>query len=94
MNIFLNKKKFEVLTLFKSFFNCIEYNINKYTRIRIDNKIEYFNEDFIKYIIERNIRLKFIIVDNSQMNDCVERFNQIFIRKINIFLKNNNFVVQ
>ena len=94
MNIFLNKKKFEILTLFKLFFNCIEHNMNKYIRICINNKIEYFNENFIKYIIKRNIRFEFIIVDNSQINNYVECFNQIFMRKINIFFKNNNFVVK
>ena len=65
VNTLLNKKKFEVLTSFKSFFNRIEHNMNKCTRIRIDNEIEYFNEDFMKYITERDIRFEFIIVDNS-----------------------------
>ena len=77
---------------FKFFFNRIEHEKNKYIRIRIDNDIEYFNEIFMNYIVERNIRLKFIIVENSQMNDCVERFNQIIMRKINIFFKNNVIV--
>ena len=74
--------------------NRIEYNINKYTRIRINNDFEYFNESFMKFIIEREIRIKFITVENFQINDCVERFNQIFIRKTNTFFKNNNIVVK
>ena len=48
----------------------------------------------MKYIIEQDIRFEFIIVDNLQINNCVERFNQTFMRKINIFFKNNNFVVK
>ena len=48
----------------------------------------------MKYITERDIRLEFIIVDNSQINDCVERFNQILMRKVNTFLKNNNLAVK
>ena len=90
----LNKKSFEVLKLFKFFLNCIEYNINKCIRIRIDNNFEYFNENFKKFIDKRNIRIEFIIVENFQINDCVERFNQTFMRKINIFFKNNDIVIK
>ena len=71
----MNKKNFEVLKLFKFFLSCIKYSINKYIRIRINNDFEYFNENFIKFIIERKIRIEFITVENFQINDCVERFN-------------------
>ena len=64
MNTLLNKKDFKILTLFKIFFNRIEHDINKYTRIYINNDIEYFNKNFMKYIVERDIRFKFIIVEN------------------------------
>ena len=65
MNILLNKENFKVLTLFKIFLSCIKHNMNKYIRIRIDNDIEYFNKDFMKYIAERDIWFKLIIVKNS-----------------------------
>ena len=50
--------------LFKFFLNCIEYNMNKYIRIRIDNNKKYFNKNFMKYIVERNIRFKLIIIES------------------------------
>ena len=68
--------------------------MNKYTRIRIDNDIEYLNKNFKKFINKRNIRIEFIIAENFQINNCVERFNQIFMRKINIFFKNNDIAIK
>ena len=38
--------------------------MNKYIKIRINNKREYFNNDFINYINKQNIRFKFAIVKN------------------------------
>ena len=90
----LNKKNFEILKSFKFFLNRIKHNINKYIQIRINNDFEYFNKNFIKFIIEREIRIEFIIIENFQINNCVERFNQIFMRKVNIFFKNNNIVIK
>ena len=65
VNILFNKKNFEMLTSFKNFLKRIKHDINKYIKIRINNKREYFNDDFIDYINERNIRFKFTIVENS-----------------------------
>ena len=70
-----NKKNFEILISFKKFLNRIKHDMNKCIKIRMNNKREYFNNDFINYINEKNIRLKFIIVENSQMNEIVERLN-------------------
>ena len=51
--------------------------MNKCIKIRMNNEREYFNDDFMNYINEKkNIRLKFIIVENSQINEIVERLNQ------------------
>ena len=72
----------------------MKYNENKYTRIRFNNNKKYFNENFIDYIIERNIRFELIIANNSQINNLIECLNQTIIRKINIFLKNNNIVIK
>ena len=49
--------------------------MNKCIKIRMNNEREYFNNDFINYINEKNIRLKFIMVENSQMNKVVKRLN-------------------
>ena len=90
VDILFNKKSFEVLVSFKSFLKRIKHDMNKCIRIRMNNEREYFNNDFINYINEKNIRLKLIIVENSQMNEIVERLNQTLMRKTNIFFKNNN----
>ena len=90
VDILFNKKNFEILISFKGFLNRIKHDMNKCIRIRMNNEREYFNDDFINYINEKSIRLKFIIVENSQMNETVERLNQTFIRKTNIFFKNND----
>ena len=71
----MNKKNFKVLKLFKFFLNRIEHNMNKYTQIRINNNLEYLNENFMKFIIERKIRIELITTKNFQINDYVERFN-------------------
>ena len=54
----------------------------------MNNEREYFNNSFINYINEKNIRLKFITIKNSQINKIIERLNQTFMRKT-IFFKNN-----
>ena len=42
----------------------MKHDENKCTRVRFDNNKKYFNKDFTDHIIERDIRLEFIIVDN------------------------------
>ena len=90
IDILLSKDVFDLLISFKFFLKRFEHDQNKCTRIRIDNEIEYINEIFIDYCRKKEIRIESTIVENFQMNDCVERFNQILMRKISIFLKNNN----
>ena len=85
-----NKKNLEVLTSFKNFLNRIKHDINKCIKIRMNNEREDFNDDFINYINEKNIWLKFIIVENSQINEIIKRLNQTFMRKANFFFKNND----
>ena len=64
VDILFNKKKFEMLISFKSFLKHIKHDMNKCIKIRINNEREYFNDDFINYINERNIRFKFTIIEN------------------------------
>ena len=87
VDILFNKKNFEILISFKNFLNRIKHDMNKCIKICINNEREYFNDDFINYINEKNIRLKLIIVENLQINEVVERLNQIFMRKTNIFFE-------
>ena len=53
-----------MLILFKKILKRIKHDMNKCIKIRINNEREYFNDDFINYINERNIRFKFTIVEN------------------------------
>ena len=64
VDILFNKKSFEMLISFKNFLKRIKHDMNKCIKIRINNKREYFNNNFINYINERNIRFKFAIVEN------------------------------
>ena len=43
---------------------------------------------FVIFRNEQNIRIELIIINNFQMNNYAERFNQTFMRTISIFLKN------
>ena len=74
----------------KKVFDKIEHEYNKCTRIRMKNNEKYINKNFETYYLKRNIRREFIIVENSQINDCAKRLNQLLIRKINFMLKNLN----
>ena len=88
VTIFYFKKAFEIMKIFKIFFDIIKHDFNRCTRIRIDNDLEFMNDKFAIFRNERDIRTQLFIAENSQMNDCVERFNQNLMRKISIFQKN------
>ena len=88
VNILYDKTFFEIFVFFKKFLNIIEHDHCRCIRLRIDNDDEFFENVFAIYREKRDIRIEFFIVDNFQMNECVERFNQIFMRKISTFLKN------
>ena len=94
MNILYDKTFLEILISFKKFLNIIEHDYSRCIRLRIDNNDEFFENVFTVYREERDIIMKFFIVENSQMNECVERFNQIIMRKINTFLKNSKLLIK
>ena len=89
--LLLKNKSFVIIALsyiFRSFF--VELTIKFFTSFKIlflTNDDELFENVFAIYQKKRDIRIEFFIVDNFQINECVERFNQIFIREINTFLK-------
>ena len=87
VNILYDKTFFEILIFFKKIFNIIEHDHYRCTRLWIDNHDEFFENVFTIYRKKRDIWIEFFIVDNFQINECVKRFNQIFMRKINTFLK-------
>ena len=90
MKIFVNKQKIEFFDSFKIFFDKIKYNYNKCIRIRMKNDEKYIDENLETYCLKRNIRREFIIVENSQINNCTKRLNRILMRKINFILKISN----
>ena len=94
MKILVNKQKIKIFDIFKKNFDKIEHEYNKCIRLRINNDEKYINKNFEIYCLKRNIRRKFIIVENFQMNECAKRLNQIFIRKINFILKNLNIDIK
>ena len=79
--------KNEVFVFFKTFLNRNEHENNKCTRIRVDNDDEYFGGAFKVWREKRDIKMKSSIVDNSQMNELVERLNETLLRKTNTMLK-------
>ena len=94
VNILYDKTFFEVLASFKKFLSIIEHDHCRCTRLRIDNDDEFFENVFAIYRKKRDIRIELFIADNFQMNECVERFNQILMRKINTFLKNFELLIK
>ena len=75
MNILYDKTFLEILISFKKFLNIIEHDYSRCIRLRIDNNDEFFENVFTIYREKRDIIMKFFIVENFQMNECVERFN-------------------
>ena len=75
------------MKIFKIFLDIIKHDLNRCIRIRINNDFEFMNDKFVIFRNERDIRIQFFIAKNFQINDCVERFNQNLMRKINIFQK-------
>ena len=94
VNILYDKTFSEVLISFKKFLNIIEHDHFRCTRLRIDNDNEFFEAVFTIYREKRDIIVKLSIVENSQMNECVERLNQTIMRKISTFLKNSELFIK
>ena len=47
VTIFYFKKTFEIMKIFKIFFDIIKHDFNRYIRIRIDNEFEFINNKFL-----------------------------------------------
>ena len=63
---------FVIFLRFKIYLKFYDYRIN---HIRFNNKNEYINKIFFEYFIQTSIKQKFIIVNNFEINEIVERFN-------------------
>ena len=94
VNILYDKTFFEILILFQFFLNIIEYDYFRCICLRINNNNKFFENVFTIYRKKRDIIIKFLIVENFQINKYIERFNSIIMRKINIFLKNSKLFIK
>ena len=89
VDTFYSKEAPGVLSSFKTFLDIIQHGLNRCTRIRIDNDLEFMRNAFATFRNKQNICTELITADNSQMNDCAKRFNQTLIRKTSTFHKNS-----
>ena len=62
--IFYFKKTFEIMKIFKIFFDIIKHDFNRCIRIRIDNNFEFMNDKFAIFRNKRDIRIQFFIAKN------------------------------
>ena len=79
---------FIIFLRFKIYLKSRDYRIYY---IRFNNENEYINKVFFKCFAQMNIKEKLIIINNFEINEIVERFNQILINKIYLILLNFNF---
>ena len=78
---------FIIFLRFKIYLKSRDYRIYY---IRFNNENEYINKVFFKCFAQMNIKEKLIIINNFEINEIVERFNQILINKIYLILLNFN----
>ena len=79
---------FIIFLRFKIYLKSRDYRIYY---IRFNNENEYINKVFFKCFAQMNIKEKLIIINNFEINEIVERFNQILINKMYSILLNFNF---
>ena len=74
------KFKSDVYNMFKSFQTKIERQSEyKIMKIRHDNKEEYLLTDYLTYLKELDVVVKFMTSYTSQQNDKSERLNYLLI---------------
>ena len=78
--VYLLDKKTHALKIFKSFKLINEYEECRIKRMRNDKEKKYDNDKFLNYLKKNNIQWESTVSNNSQMNDVVERLNQILWR--------------
>ena len=84
-----SKEASGVMETFKTFLGIIEHGLNRCTRIRIDNGLEFMDGKFAAFRNERGIRTQPSTAGNPQMNGCAERLNQNLMRKASTFQKDS-----
>ena len=89
--IYYIRYKSEIFIIFLRFKIYLKFRYYRIYRIRLDNKNEYIINVFFKCFVQSNIKQKFIIINNFEINEIVERFNQTLMNKIHFILLNFNF---
>ena len=83
------KFKSKAYNMFKIFQTKIErQSKSKIMKIRHDNKEEYSSTDYLTYLKELDIVVKFTTLYISQQNDKSERLNYLLISMIRLVLYN------
>ena len=76
-------KTFVMFLRFKAFLESRDYKIY---RIRLDNEREYMFKVFLNYLLQCEIRQKLTVFENLEMNEAIERFEQILLYKMHLIL--------
>ena len=72
-------KTFIMFLRFKVFLESRGYKI---CRIRLDNRGEYMFKAFLNYLLQCEIRQEPTVPGNFEMNEAIERFEQILLYKM------------
>ena len=77
--IYYKSETFIIFLRFKVFLESRDYKIY---RIRLDNEREYMFKIFLNYLLQCEIRQKLTVSRNLEMNETIERFEQILLYKM------------
>ena len=78
--------KSETFIMFLRFKAFLESRSYKIYRIRLDNEKEYMFKTFLNYLLQCEIRQQLTVSENLEMNETIERFEQILLYKIHFIL--------
>ena len=84
--VYYIRHKSETFIIFLRFKVFLESRDYKIYRIRLDNKREYIFKIFLNYLLQCEIRQKLTVSENLEINEAIERFEQILLYKMHLIL--------
>jgi transposase InsO family protein len=85
--LFFLKEKCHVFAIFKQWKILIENQTDKKIKgLRIDNGLEFYNEDFNKFCKNEGIVRHKIVIGALEQNSVAERMNKILLEKARFIL--------
>ena len=84
--VYYIRYKSETFIIFLRFKVFLESRDYKIYRIRLDNKREYIFKIFLNYLLQCEIRQKLTVSENLEINEAIERFEQILLYKMYLIL--------